>query len=77
MATTSDPEAGGRRKRFRSLSDTDPVLETSECAVQSIPRRNRRFYPHCKEEVSTKTFHKRLYYARYVMVVCACCCELV
>ena len=72
MATTSDPEAGGRRKRFRSLSDTDPVLETSECAVQSIPRRNRRFCPHCKEEVSTKTFkfHKRLYYDKVCHGMC-------
>ena len=58
MATTTTTGSGAVEV------DNDPVTvsETSECAVQS--RRKRRFCPHCKEEVATKTFkfHKRLYY---------------
>ena len=63
-AAREEPAASATLNGAGVSGDKSTVLETSECAVQSISQRKRRFCPHCREEVAIKTFkfHKRLHY---------------
>ena len=77
FARMSDSEDLSTARKRRKLTDTDtevPELQERDREIQPSSvqrRRDRRFCPHCKEELSLKTykFHRRLYFEQVTKIM--------
>ena len=66
MMASADLRSAGKRRKMTDADTGVSELPVHDREYQPVlqRRRNRRFCPHCKEELSLKTykFHKRLYF---------------
>ena len=77
MADSDDLTTNVKRKKLTYSNGGVPDLQGQDSEIHDGPsveqRRNRKLCPHCKQELSLKTykFHRRLYFDR-VRRQCKC-----